>query len=387
MSRQTGYIILISLILASLLLLFAHNVALINRIHWKIYGALLRIECALRAAPSAINDMLLVIIDNETLQNMPQRWPYPRSDFVKVIENLKRAQAKLIAFDFAFLGKSIGPDDILLKTALEYNGKVILAMAINEEGMVDLATVSSLSEGIPSGIITKLQDRDGVTRRNLTYLVSEKEPNKGLLSWEMQILKAAKGINLHSLTSNGPTVTFKNDSGEEWVVPVNPKTKSFLINFRAYTANFPRISFYRVVTGNFDPLLVKDKIVLVGLLSSVLQDLHHTSLGWLPGITLNANAFLTLYAHDFIKDVPRYVEQLIVVIGVIIAAFFVSLLKLQKARILITLEIFLFLVLSYILLIHGYIWNYFLFPLAVVICPFLGKKIYLKINSPKTKIA
>ncbi len=374
--RNKIYIVLISLILAAFPLLTADRIPLITHLHWELFGALLKVEHSLRPLPVGIKDILLVVIDNETLQNMSGHWPYPRSDFAKVTTQLKKAEAKVIAFDFVFLGKSASNDQDYgsLKKALEYDNKIILATAINDSGLIDLSTASYSGSSIPSGIVTKFRDPDGVTRRNLTYLVNENAPNKGFLSWGMQILKAVKGVDLSTLASKGSFISFQNDSGEEWVVPVDPSTKSFLIHFRAHTVDFPRLSFYRVLKGDFDPGYVKNKIVLLGILSSVLQDLHHTSIGWLPGITLNANAFLTLYTHDFLKNTPKFAEQLTVIIGVIIAAFFMSSFETSVAFIMVALEILLFFTLSYILLLQGYIWNYFLFPLLVLVCPALSKK-------------
>lgn len=370
-------IILISLALSISLLVSTPHLPLLNNIHWKLYDRLLNIEYRLKASPSAIKDILLVTIDNETLKNMPQRWPYPRSDFAKVIQNLKEAEAKVIGFDFVFFGKSTAEEDALLKKALKDGKIIILASLIDEESSLDFSPTSVLSQTLSSGIITKLQDSDGIARRNLTYLVSKKESHKGFLSWEMRLLITAKKIRLSSLTDEENIISFKNESGKKWAIPVDSKTKSFLIHFRAHTTDFKRLSFYQVFKGNFDPALVKDKIVLVGLLSSLLGDIHNTPLGWLPGITLNANVFLTLYTQNFLKNTAKYIEWFITVIGTIVAAFIISLFKTKKALLLIGIEVILFFVLSYILLSQGYIWNYSLFPFAVILSPILSKKFYL----------
>ena len=129
------------------------------------------------------------------------------------------------------------------------------------------------------------------------------------------------------------------------------------------------------MSGDFKPEAVKGKIVLIGLGSSIFQDLHNTPIGWLPGITLNANAFLTLYRRDFLHKVPRPIELIVLVLGVILSAILVSIFNLQKPFIFIGLVISLFAVLSYFLLVHGYIWNYSFFPIAMLLCPVLAKKI------------
>ena len=53
--------------------------------------SLLRAETQNTPPPRAIKDILLVTIDNDTVNLMTHCWPYPRTDFAQVIENLNRA--------------------------------------------------------------------------------------------------------------------------------------------------------------------------------------------------------------------------------------------------------------------------------------------------------
>lgn len=376
--KSIHYIVFISFILSILIFFFAYPIPLKKYIHWKIYDRLVSIKYKFTNPPLALQDILLVTIDNETLENMTQRWPYSRSCFAEVIKQLKKAGARVIAFDFVFLGKSTEQDDAILKKAIEEENKVILASVINEDGALQFFSIPALSEKIPSGVITKLQDSDGTIRRNLTYLVSKKEEYKGFLSWEMQILKVDKSIDLSSIRSNASSVSFQNDSGERWVIPVDLQTKSFLINFCSHTIDFKRLSFYQVLKGGFDPTKVKDKVVLVGTLTSLLGDLHNTPLGFLPGLTLSANALLTLYSHNFIKETPKPLGILVLILGVILSIYFILSFNTKRAYLFILVELFLFFLLSYILLLQGYIWNYFFFPLVVLLCSLLSKGIRKK---------
>jgi len=359
-----------------LLTLIAHAPArdMINR---RLCDQLIKVRYNLCKRPPAINDITLVLIDNDTLKKMPSRWPYPRSDFAKVIDNLKKAGAKTIAFDFVFLGSSSPQDDSLLKNALENNDNIVLACSVNERGALDFHSLPALglAKEVPAGIITKIQDKDGVTRRALTYLVADSAPDKGYLSWEMQVLKMAESVSLDSFSSSKDRVVFKNSSAKLWSIPVTPGTKSFMINFTAHTPDFRLLSFYDVLKNNFDPSAVKNKIALIGLASSLFADLHNTPIGWLPGITLNANSFLTLYGRHFLNPVPGWVGYILIIIGVAIASLLVSALKAGAAYILISAEIALFFLLSYLLLMAGYIWNYSDFPIALIICPAAAKKI------------
>jgi adenylate cyclase len=307
---------------------------------------------------------------------MPQRWPYSRTYFAKVIEQLKNAGARIIAFDFIFLGQSNPEEDNQLTTQLNGASKVILATTIDENGQINASTLPASSPNIHSGFVTKLQDADGVIRKSLIYLVNEDIQKEGYLSWGMEILKLARDINLSTLISEKNRVTFRNSRGKKWVIPiVDTDTQSFLIHFRAHTEDFPRLSFYDALNGNFNASFVKNKIVLVGLASALFADIHNTPLGWLPGVTLNANAFLTLYTRDFLRYINEYLEIIITLLGVIITSLFVYTFELRRLRIFIGEELALYFVATFFLLTQGYIWHRFLFPLAITICPLAAKKI------------
>ncbi|MFH1441690.1 MAG: CHASE2 domain-containing protein [Candidatus Omnitrophota bacterium] len=367
--------------LTSLLLciVFFFSIRLLHpftHLNWKIYDKLTTAQTKLTAAPKAKKDILLVVLDNKTLNTLPSRWPYPRSYFAAVIDNLTNAGAKVIAFDFVFLGESSPEEDQLLKQSLSREKNIVLASTINAQGEIDLFSNKGFSQNIPIGIVTKLQDHDEIIRKGLTFLVNEQSPNQILLSWEMQILNMIKHIDLTTIKQENSHLIFNSNSGEKWEIPIDTNTMSFLIRFRCNTSAFNRISFSDVLKNNFNPELVQDKIVLIGFLSQTFGDIHNTPLRWLPGITLNANTFLTLYTHSFINKIPVYIEFILLFIGVLLSCIFVNYFKFKKALLIIIIEILVFFMLSYLLLIKGYIWNYSIFPIIVILSPLLGRKIF-----------
>jgi len=368
--------IAISAFFALTLLYYLDNQPLLKNINHKLYSWLLNVEYTFRGPPAAIRDVVIVAIDNETVSNMPYRWPYPRSNFATVIENLKKAKPRVIGIDFAYLGKSTPPDDILLNKAFNWP-HLILASSINEDGRLNASYFSNNTNTY--GIVTKLQDDDGIIRRDLIYLINKEKPKEAFLSWEMQVLKAVKAIDVHSMADAGERISFKNNDNEQWSVPVDKAAKSFLIHFRSHTKDFQRISFYNVFNGDFDPNLIKDKIVLIGVLPALFQDIQNTSVGFLPGVILNANAFLTLYTHEFLKEVPLLPEKIIIIIAVILTSLSMFSLK-KRTSLLILIQITVFFLISYVSLISGYVLNYLDLPCAIILCPFLSKKILSKLK-------
>ncbi|MCX5712192.1 MAG: CHASE2 domain-containing protein [Candidatus Omnitrophica bacterium] len=373
--KKSLTILVLNLVIAASVFLFVKFIPFNERINWKIYDTIAKFAKNSTPLPAKAKDILLVPIGNPTLKNIPFAWPYPRSVFARIIDNLAAAQAKVIAFDFIFLGESKENEDAALRVSLERNKNVVLAQTISEEGTLGLSTRTDLAKNTASGVITKLQDSDGVVRKNLTFLVDEDHSNSGYLSWEMRILEFAENIKLSTLNLKGSTVSFRNEKFEKWSVPIWKDTGSFLIRFCANTADFNRISFYQIYEGNFDRSLVKDKIVMIGFLSSLLADIHNTPLGFLPGITLNANAFLSLYAKNFLREIPRLIQLLILFILVSLLALSSVLFKKRAAIFIVSLELVLFFVFSYWLYLLGYIWNYFIVPFSLVVCFLINRKL------------
>ncbi|MDO8489477.1 MAG: CHASE2 domain-containing protein [Candidatus Omnitrophota bacterium] len=358
---------LLSFLFCFLLVPFLRVLPLTGVLNRVIFDQFQRVENTFRLPPEAIKDITLVVIDNKTLNEIPQRWPYPRQVFAEAINHLKQARPRVIAFDFTFMGKSSPEEDGVLKDALSQGPAVILGSAIDEKGSINFLTIPELKENTITGFVNVIQDEDGIIRRGLTYLKDEKNHSSAFLSWDLQVLRIAKGINLDTFIDNGSSISFKNAAQEKWTIPVLSDTGSFYINFRADASKFNGLSFYRVVKGDFDPEYVRDKIVLLGMNSPLLGDFHNTPIGVMPGIILKANSFLALYSHDFLKNVPKKIGLSLVFLGVILTVFSILFLKSWQSILLFPGQIIIFFIASYVLLLSGYIWNYAIFPVTLII--------------------
>ncbi|MBP7217191.1 MAG: CHASE2 domain-containing protein [Candidatus Omnitrophica bacterium] len=355
----------IGLTCALLSAFLAHRFLFLEPLHWKIFDRLNQIHYTLFPSAGQNKDILLVVIDNPTLENMPSRWPFTRADFAQAIEHLYQAGARVVAFDFVFLGKSDVNNDALLEKTLTTHTSLVLANSINEEGSLEFAPLAA--NKTRSGIVTKIQDSDGTIRRDLTYLVDAQAASQGYLSWCMQTLDAVKPLAFETINTKRNIMTFVTKAGDTWSIPIAPTTHTFLIRYRYHTTNFIRLPFYRVVQGTFDPAMAKNKIVIVGFLSSLFGDVHKTPIGWLPGITLNANSFLTLYHRDFMHPVPWLLEIITSLIAVAMGIWLARDCSFQKSLLIILAEIVVFLLISFALFANNFIWHYALTPIALVL--------------------
>ncbi len=353
-SRRQIIGFILALFLVTALDLFTPRVKLLDGLNRFCYDKLMEMHQKLTPLPPETKDILLVTIDDQTLKKIGERWPFSREKFATVLENLKKAGARVIGFDFVFYGNSSPEDDGKLSQALQGSVPIVLAATVDEDGRLERSTVPALGPNTHYGLVSKIQDSDHVVRKNLTYVVSEYDRDQKILSWEMEILRAVKPGALIS------------------EVPVaDPVTSAFWIHFRAHSEDFARLSFYRAYRGDFDPERVRNKIVLIGFLSAKLQDIHNTPLGWMPGITLNANAFLTLVSKKFLHNIPKAVEIGLFGVLVLLQFLFRKRFMLKNRWSLLAIEIVGFYVLSAGLMASGFVWNYVAVPLIFLMHPLL----------------
>lgn len=134
--------------------------------------------------------VIILEITQDSYYQIPQpfnRWPWPRSIFAKVIDNLTKAGVKAVGIDIDMPGlDQFSPmNDSLMREAIRKSGRVVLAGKVDEanEKLIaeDRTNIKRMKEdydnifyGVDSslGIVQPPQDYDGVFRRYLPYLVS-----------------------------------------------------------------------------------------------------------------------------------------------------------------------------------------------------------------------
>lgn len=362
------------LVISCLFMAIAWNHPFTREINSKVYDKLMRLKKKASPLPEAAKDIALVMIDNKTVREMPYKWPYPRKDFARLIAVLNKSNPKTIAFDFAFFGSSEEKkEDNSLADEIN-KAPIVLPALISEDGNLAQPSLPRLGSHVLYGIVTKLQDNDEITRKNILYVVDAKNRRKGFLSWEMQILRLTRSIDLDHMEQMDEFLLVHNDKGDEWSIPFYKNTNSFLINFHANTTDLSRVSFIDVLNGDFKAEAIAGKTVLVGTFSSLLGDFHNTPIGWLPGTTLNANVLLTLYAKTFIKKLPLYFQVPFLFLAVLALVFVVLSFEKNGSWTLAAI-IIIFLMISYVLLALGLTWDYCLFPSCLILSYILTKKI------------
>jgi adenylate cyclase len=252
-----------------------------------------------RGAEPTPDDVVVVGIDDPTINATGYTFPFNRKHHARLIRQLDKAGAAAIAYDVQFTQPSDDEDadNELIQAVRSAAPKVVLAStAVDPGGKTQIfggADGLKFSRGSP-GYSNFLKDPDGVTRHML-------DGTSGLAAFPI----VAAEIKLDRRIDAPP-------GNEAWIDYAGPP------------ATVKYLSFVDVERGRFKASDVKDKVVVVGATASALQDLRETSTTGevsMPGPEVHANAILTALEGFPLHSSPTWIDVLLVVALGVLAPF------------------------------------------------------------------
>jgi CHASE2 domain-containing sensor protein/tRNA A-37 threonylcarbamoyl transferase component Bud32 len=275
--RRAGLLFAVA-VAAAAIGVFAHGQHLLRRFEQQTIDTRFQIRGTQEGRTAGF---VFVRIDDSTFnyfrdRGLPAQWPFPRRHHARVIDELRRAGARVIGFDVQFTEPTDRVDDNALIEAVGRASNVVLSTtAVGPHGSTAVLGGDRVLRrlGARAGNTSLVPDSDGVIR-GMQYSVH------GLRSFGVVVAEADSG---HAV----PPSRF---GGVRAAVP---------IDYAGPPGTFPSISYSRVYSGRFPPALFAGKVVIVGAAAATLQDLHQTPVsGGAPmtGPELLANTAATVLA-------------------------------------------------------------------------------------------
>jgi adenylate cyclase len=241
--------------------------------------------------------VVVVAIDDKTFDEVrnPQ-WPFRRTLHARVVDQLKKAGAKVIVYDVQFTEPSAFPaaDEALIESVRAAGNVVMSTTEVADDGSTNIfggGEVLAYSRAVPANG-NVLKDVDGRLRR---------------FQFRPQ--------NLESLSVAALNV----GSGRD--VPT-PEGDDAWNDYAGDRRSVPYLSFVDVARGAFRPEAVRDKYVVVGASAPSLQDLHSTSTtgsGLMPGPEVWAHAIATGLNGYRLEPVRWWIDALLLVLMAVAA--------------------------------------------------------------------
>ncbi|MBN2240676.1 MAG: CHASE2 domain-containing protein [Dehalococcoidales bacterium] len=303
-------------------------------------------------------EIVIVGIDDETLVTHGAWSNWSRSLHAQAVTNLKEAGSLVIGLDILF--SDVSSEDEKFAEAINHAGNVILPLVGAETlpAMNNIITYNQVIPPIPilekashgTGHANIKPDPDG-TVRNIPLLISD---SSGLRyhSFSLSVLESmfATPLPVEITRQNGKLPLFSRE------IPVDSQY-NFRIDFSTDNEKRPCISYADVISGNFDPSLVEDKVVLVGMTATGEHDkwiIPNTG-EKIPGVYIHAIVIDNILNQRFITEMSPVLSLFFLIIISFILGLALPHLSLKSGSIFTFILLVVTLVICFISFDNGYL--------------------------------
>ncbi len=268
----------------------------------------------LRGAIPPSPEIGIVAIDDKSIAELG-RFPWTRSQYVRLLQQLSAAGAKAVLFDAFFPERESEAVDRAFAAAVKKAGNVVLAVTFDfDKELHVVGSTRTLPEieraAAGTGHINFLPEDDGVNRRNqlLIEAAGRQVPSLGLMGamaalGEKEFVPGAFEIRLGKRS-----------------IPVDGRYAMW-INYTGPTGSYPRFSFTDIVHGRIDPALLKGKVLFLGATALGIYDMRVTPFhGNTPGVEVHATIADNIISGRFIRQTgleALFDMALIVILGLL----------------------------------------------------------------------
>ena len=256
------------------------------------------------------SDIIVIGIDNLTLNNLGPNSSIRRRDMARAIKNLNEnpnGRPAVIGIDALFTGEnSADPegDRMLVEAVAQYGNVVVGAEADLDADNILIPPFYALNEVVDKGHINAPNEEDGVARHEFLYIVTE----RGRLDSFSRVIYE-KFCLYKGIEPNAPPPT---DDDGIYYLPFTAKSYAVENNF------------WDLLEGTVSSDVYRDKIVLIGPYAQGLQDSFPTALDrsdWIYGVDIHANAIQAFQKGFFPREAGQ-TPQLVILFILTFAAEF-----------------------------------------------------------------
>ncbi len=313
-------------------------------------------------------DVVIVGISDEDRKALIEPFPFPRSYYAHIIDNLEQAGARVIVFDITMDDSLKAADDSLLRQTIQKYNNIVIATTVGytqsnkfAEVRATEPTYDNLFYGVDKniGATNIIKDRDDVCRSYLPLLE--------IKGWGTPTLAFA-ALNKYFKLKPGTLVDFSNEKYfllKDRNIPRNGTT--FMLSYYGPSGTFRYIPFSQVIDDStfqtkdevemgepinaFDAstiALLKNKIVLIGSVMPEEHDFHNVPLYKeeggkknyaMNGVEIHATAIQNVIDKNFITTADPLIENICIILISLICFYGMLALKQIHIRYMWLLEI------------------------------------------------
>jgi adenylate cyclase len=247
----------------------------------------LRFEVRGEEPPSGV---AVVEIDDVTFDELGLQWPFPRSVHARLIDRLRRARVRTIAYDIQFTEPTKPREDnALIEAVYRARPMVLAATEVDSKGRSRVFGGDDVVRSVGARVgNTGLDPDTGGVLRRVGYRVDR------MKSFPLVTAEVADGRRIAADELGGD---------------------KYWIDYAGPAGTVPSYSFSRVLSGDVPDSALRGKIVVVGASAPRLQDLHQTPFSKgvpMPGAEVVANGVATARAGFPLQKSSRTLGVLLI---------------------------------------------------------------------------
>ena len=300
-----------------------------------------------------IEDIIIVDIDNRSLEKLGRFQQWPRGHHARVIDYLRAGGAACVAFDIIFSEPDTRPvEDSLLVVSTANAENVVHAFTLEQEypdaflykmdkppagfaanrfvlplppetvkaltsfDRFDGKLIDLYNNSAGLGFVNFLPDDDNAIR-NMPLLLNF--ANQAYPSFALAVVMKFAGISNREVTVELGRGVRLGNSDKALQIPIDEQGRT-IINYMGNKRTFRYISYYDVFAQRVPAEMFQDRIVLVGTSAPGLADLRPVPFeSAFPGVEVHANVIYSILTQDFITRQSRTVSIVVMLIFAMIA--------------------------------------------------------------------
>jgi len=280
----------------------------------------------LRGLDKPSGEIVIVAIDDQSFNWTGLQWPWPRSYFAEIVDQINRGGGKVIGVDVLLFepDEQQPENDTSFAASLGEAPAAVTVMQIlrtsgqgfETESLVQpLSVYRNVLDGI--GLTDVKRDEDAIVRNVVAYNTYQGQVYP---HWAFEIARLY-------LNAAPPVFTSSNAQFNGQSIPL--QARMLPVYFAGPAATYPTYSASDVhdgITLEQDPDAFRNKIVLIGATTITLQDIYPTPFSATnptPGVEIVANTIDTLINGKFITHAPPWMELLMIALAAV-AAYFIA---------------------------------------------------------------
>ncbi|MCE9645114.1 MAG: adenylate/guanylate cyclase domain-containing protein [Chloroflexi bacterium] len=280
----------------------------------------------MRGVQKPPGDIVIVAIDDFSFSWTGYQWPWPRSYYAEVVDQINQGGGKVVGVDIYLSEPDKDPAndqafaDALARVPSSVGVVQIYANSTQEGvGTTFLQPLSPYRTAMDAlGVTGVKQDEDAIVRSVQAYDLYNNTP---YYHWAFDIAALYLGVDSPLIDPSG-SILFNGRT-----VPTNGR--DILVNFSGPAGTYPTYSIANVhdgVTLEQSPDAFRGKIVLIGVTTVALHDVYPTPFSAkvsTPGVEIVANAVDTLISGNYFTEAKPWMALSITIIAAL-AAFLIS---------------------------------------------------------------